>query len=314
MILAAVETTQAIVMAAAFALITAVGLLAGRWRKADLHDLDEWALGGRKLGGVLTWFLQGGSVYTTYAFIAVPAVVFGKGAIGFFALPYLVIAYPIAFVVLPRLWQAARERGYVTPADFVRDRFGSRALVLAVTGTGLVATMPYIALQVYGIEVSIAQIGLPVEASLWLSFAILAVVTYVAGLRSATLIAIVKDVLIWITVIVALVYIPIRLGGYGAAFAKVPAARQTLPPGMALDYVTLAVGSAILFEAGLSFLGLGDPNQMSWGLMIGSSRQYVLSSWWAVAFPGAAIFVTVLAVSLIGDGLNDALNPKLRER
>jgi len=77
---------------------------------------------------------------------------------------------------------------------------------------------------------------------------------------------------------------------------------------------TLAVGSAILFEAGLSFLGLGDPNQMSWGMMIGSSRQYVLSCWWAVAFPGAAIFITVLAVSLIGDGLNDALNPKLRER
>ncbi len=77
---------------------------------------------------------------------------------------------------------------------------------------------------------------------------------------------------------------------------------------------TLAVGSAILFEAGLSFLGLGDPNQMSWGLMIGSSRSYLLSSWWAVTFPGAAIFITVLAVSLIGDGLNDALNPKLRER
>lgn len=77
---------------------------------------------------------------------------------------------------------------------------------------------------------------------------------------------------------------------------------------------TLAIGSAILFEAGLSFLGLGDPNQMSWGMMIGSSRQYVLTSWWAVAIPGAAIFLTVLAVSLIGDGLNDALNPKLRER
>ncbi|AMM24936.1 ABC transporter permease [Variovorax sp. PAMC 28711] len=77
---------------------------------------------------------------------------------------------------------------------------------------------------------------------------------------------------------------------------------------------TLAIGAAILFEAGLSFLGLGDPNQMSWGMMIGSSRQYVLSCWWAVVFPGAAIFLTVLAVSLIGDGLNDALNPKLRER
>lgn len=77
---------------------------------------------------------------------------------------------------------------------------------------------------------------------------------------------------------------------------------------------TLAVGSAILFEAGLSFLGLSDQNQMSWGLMIGASRAYLLSSWWAVTFPGAAIFLTVLAVSLIGDGLNDALNPKLRER
>ena len=77
---------------------------------------------------------------------------------------------------------------------------------------------------------------------------------------------------------------------------------------------TLAIGTAILFEAGLSFLGLSDPNQMSWGLMIGSSRAYVLTNWWAVTFPGLAIFILVLAISLIGDGLNDAFNPKLRER
>jgi len=87
---------------------------------------------------------------------------------------------------------------------------------------------------------------------------------------------------------------------------------NALPP--LIVSATLAVGASILFEAGLSFLGLGDPNRMSWGLMIGSSRPYVLDCWWAVAFPGAAIFLTVLAVSLIGDGLNDALNPKLRER
>lgn len=87
---------------------------------------------------------------------------------------------------------------------------------------------------------------------------------------------------------------------------------NALPP--LIVSATLAIGAAILFQAGLSFLGLGDPNEMSWGLMIGSSRQYVLSCWWAVAFPGLAIFLTVLAVSLIGDGLNDALNPKLRER
>ena len=78
--------------------------------------------------------------------------------------------------------------------------------------------------------------------------------------------------------------------------------------------VSAAVGVAILFEAGLSFLGLSDPNVMSWGLMIGSNRPFILDAWWAVAFPGVAIFLTVLSVSLIGDGVNDALNPKLRDQ
>ncbi len=87
---------------------------------------------------------------------------------------------------------------------------------------------------------------------------------------------------------------------------------NALPP--LIVSATLIIGVAILFEAGLSFLGLSDPNVMSWGYMIGSSRQYIIDSWWAVTFPGVAIFVTVLSVSLIGDGLNDAFNPKLRER
>lgn len=87
---------------------------------------------------------------------------------------------------------------------------------------------------------------------------------------------------------------------------------NALPP--LIVSATFAIGSAILFEASLSFLGLGDPNRMSWGLMIGSSRSYILSAWWAVTFPGLMIFLTVLAIGLIGDGLNDALNPKLRER
>jgi hypothetical protein len=73
---------------------------------------------------------------------------------------------------------------------------------------------------------------------------------------------------------------------------------------------TLTIGVAILFEAGLSFLGLGDPNVMSWGLMIGANREYILDAWWPVTFPGLAIFLTVFAVSLIGDGLNDALQPQ----
>ena len=77
---------------------------------------------------------------------------------------------------------------------------------------------------------------------------------------------------------------------------------------------TLTVGAAILFEGGLSFLGLGDSNAMSWGMLMGLNRPYLLDAWWATTLPGVALFLTVLAVSLVGDGLNDALNPRLRER
>ncbi len=87
---------------------------------------------------------------------------------------------------------------------------------------------------------------------------------------------------------------------------------NALPP--IIVQAALMVGSAILFEAGLSFLGLTDPNVVSWGQIIGSNRQYILDSSYTVTIPGLAIFVTVLAISLVGDGLNDALNPKLRKR
>jgi len=87
---------------------------------------------------------------------------------------------------------------------------------------------------------------------------------------------------------------------------------NALPP--IIVQSALMVGSAILFEAGLSFLGLTDPNVISWGQVIGSNRQYILESSFTVTIPGLAIFITVLAISLVGDGLNDALNPKLRQR
>ena len=87
---------------------------------------------------------------------------------------------------------------------------------------------------------------------------------------------------------------------------------NALPP--IIVQAALMVGSAILFEAGLSFLGLTDPNVVSWGQIIGSNRPYILDASYTVTIPGIAIFVTVLAISLVGDGLNDALNPKLRQR
>ena len=92
---------------------------------------------------------------------------------------------------------------------------------------------------------------------------------------------------------------------------------NTILPG-ALPPITVAAalttGGSILFEAGLSFLGLGDPNMMSWGVMIGQNRNYLIDAWWTVTIPGIAIFLTVLSISLIGDGIIDALNPRMRKR
>src|ERR1700757_1943531 len=142
-----------------FAFITWLGFAAAHWRRGDLDQLHEWGLGGRRFGTLITWFLLGGDLYTAYTFIAVPALAFGAGALAFFAVPYTIVIYPFVFVVFPRLWSVARARGYITAADFVRGRYGDRWLALAVALTGILATLPYIALQVVGLEVVIAAMG-----------------------------------------------------------------------------------------------------------------------------------------------------------
>ena len=92
--------------------------------------------------------------------------------------------------------------------------------------------------------------------------------------------------------------------------------RHILPNCLSPIIVTgsLIVATAILIESALSFLGLGDPNTMSWGFMIGAGRTFLRSAWWLCTIPGVAILLTVLAINLLGEGLNDALNPRLRNR
>src|SRR5215472_7667811 len=142
-----------------FALITWLGFAAANWKKGDLELLHEWGLGGRRFGTIVTWFLIGGDLYTAYTFIAVPALAFGAGAIAFFAVPYTIMIYPILFLVFPRLWYVCHKHQYITAADFVRGRFGNRWLALATAITGIVATLPYIALQLVGLQVVIGGIG-----------------------------------------------------------------------------------------------------------------------------------------------------------
>lgn len=243
------------VFIALFALVTVLGFIASHWRRGDLDLIDEWGLAGRRLGTFITWFLLGGDLYTAYTFVAVPALVFGAGAIGFFALPYTIIVYPFVFVVFPRLWSVSQKHGYVTASDFVGGRFDSRSLALAVAVTGIFATMPYIALQLVGIQVVLAGMGISgtgfvSDLPLIIAFVILAAFTYTSGLRAPAVIAVVKDLLIYATVLAAIVVIPIELGGYGKIFASVPAGKLILPepPGGSLGsysaYATLALGSA----------------------------------------------------------------------
>jgi SSS family solute:Na+ symporter len=227
-----------------FAVVTLVGFAAVRWRRAeDVLHLNEWGLGGRGFGSFVTWFLLGGDLYTAYTFIAVPALVYGTGAAGFFTLSYTIMVYPIVFVFLPRLWSVARVHGYITPAD-----------------------LPYIALQLVGIQAVLTVMGIGGSSTtgfvhdlpLIIAFLILAGYTFVSGLRAPALIAFIKDTLIYVMIIVAIIYIPIRVGGWGHIFSVAdthltstnpktgkPNGSLILEPAGMWAYSTLALGSAL---------------------------------------------------------------------
>ena len=239
-----------------FLFVTVLGFVAARWRAADLTQLHEWGLGGRRFGTVVTWFLLGGDLYTAYTFIAVPALVYGAGALGFFAIPYTILIYPFLYLIFPKLWLLAHERGYVTASDIVEGQYNHKWLALAVGITGIVATMPYIALQLVGMQVVIGAMGVGGEGlvgdlPLIIAFIILAAFTYTSGLRAPAMIAVVKDVLIYIVVIATTIWVPMKLGGFGPIFAAIPAAKLTLAVPAATSYgpysvyATLALGSAM---------------------------------------------------------------------
>ncbi len=250
-----------------FLLVTVMGFWATRWRAAtSMESLDEWGLGGRKFGTWVTWFLLGGDLYTAYTFVAVPAAMFALGSVsGFFAVPYTIVLYPIIFIFMSRLWSVSHRHGYVTPADFVRGRHGSRGLSLAVALTGILATMPYIALQLVGIQavLEVAGVGgseniIAKDLPLFIAFALLAAYTYSSGLRAPAVIAFVKDTLIYLVIIVAVIYLPSKFGGwdaiFGAAETKMakPNPATGKPTGAFIPnsqqfwaYATLAFGSAL---------------------------------------------------------------------
>src|SRR5271166_6703536 len=290
------DTVATTVFVLLFVFVTVLGFVASRWKRGDLTQLHEWGLGGRRFGTLVTWFLLGGDLYTAYTFIAVPALMYGAGAVGFFAVPYTIMIYPLLYLVFPRLWAVCRKHGYVTSSDFVRGRYGNRWLALAIAITGMVATMPYIALQLVGMQVVIGAMG--IETTGWIgdlpliiAFIILAAFTYTSGLRAPAMIAVVKDLLIYITVIAAIIVVPIELGGYGKVFSAIPPAKLLLAPppagslGSFSAYATLALGSALAL-----FL---YPHSIT-GILSSSSARVVRRN--AAALPAYSLMLGLLAL------------------
>jgi SSS family solute:Na+ symporter len=281
-----------------FVLVTLLGFVAANWKRGNLSDIQEWGLGGRRFGSIISWFLIGGDLYTAYTVIAVPALVYAVGAYGFFAIPYTILIYPLLYIAFPRLWSVTHKRGYITGADFVLGRYGNRPLELAIALTGILATMPYIALQLVGIEKVIVALGFKGEGllahlPLTIAFVILALYTYRSGLRAPAMIALVKDTMIYIFVIAAVIIIPSKLGGYGAVFdaaaqayaKKGGATGLTLQPQQVMPYITLAIGSALAL-----FI---YPHSMT-GILSASSSNAIKRN--AVALPAYSLILGLIGV------------------
>ncbi|CAG9177820.1 monocarboxylate uptake permease MctP [Cupriavidus pinatubonensis] len=289
----AVNSVAMAVFIAFFVLVTVLGFVAARWKRGDLSQLHEWGLGGRQFGTVISWFLVGGDFYTAYTVIAVPALVYSVGAYGFFAMPYTIIVYPFVFAVMPRLWEVCHRKNHITAADYVQGEIGGRWLPAAVAITGIIATLPYIALQLIGMQVVIKGLGVDGELPLIVAFAILAVYTYSSGLRAPAMIAFVKDIMIYIVVIAAISVIPSKLGGYGALFhaadtyfnAKGGATGIILKPSQFTAYATLALGSAL---AGFMY-----PHTMT-GILSSGSANTVRKN--AIALPAYTLLLGLIAV------------------
>ena len=243
--------------AAVLLLGSAVALVGARVdRRDELPSLLGWGLAGREHGTWLTWCLLGGTVFTAYTTIAVPALVYGVGGLAFFAVPYTIVVFPLAYVVLPRLWETAARHGCMTPADLVKLRTGSGTLALAVALTGVLATMPYVALQLLGLQALLEVLGVPPgggrgDLGLAVVTALLLVAVYRRGLRAATLVSVVKAALLFPATVGVLWAATAASPGTAAVFStagrELAASGGELLLGDGLDaaYVSLAVGSAL---------------------------------------------------------------------
>lgn len=253
--------TSIIVFIILFVVFAIIGFLSSRFRRGNGTKLNEWSLAGRKLGAYLAWFLVGGDLYTAYTFIAVPSAEYAKGSIYLYATPYVMATFAVAFVTMATLWKMSRKNNYFTGVDFVKDKFKSSTLAILIAITGIVAELPYIALQIVGMKAVLQVLVAPFFASatvatvddlaLIVSFAVLAGFTFWSGLRGAALTAVMKDGIILSSVIVVVIAVPLTItGGFQHAFSLAStmgsgADYTTLSSSLTNAYISLFVLSAL---------------------------------------------------------------------
>jgi len=250
----AVDPAEIWTFAVLITLLLLLGFVAARWRRPQRPlTLEEWGVGGRAFGNWVTWFLLGGSMYTAYTYVAVPALTYGAGAIGFFAIPFAIITTPLVYLVSTRVWSVSHAHGFVTASEFVRARFGSRGLGALVAIVSLAATMPYIAVQLVALQALLKTIGITGDWPLVMAMVVTALCTFQSGLRAPALLSIAKEVLLTWLVLSLLVLIAAGGGlrrGFDAAQTRFtndasPTTGLLLPEGGELNYLTLIVGSAL---------------------------------------------------------------------
>lgn len=227
--------------------VIVVSFLGAKWRNADFSKISEWSIGGRKFGTIIIWFLMGGDIYTAYSLISIPGGSYGLGGFILYAAVYGTISYPFLYYVAPRLYLIAKKKGMITGGDYVKVRFESPVLALLVALTGILAMLPYIALQIVGIQYVLQAMNFPVNESYVIAFLIVAGFTIIAGLRGPALGAIIKDILIWIVIITITVVLFAHFNGFGTIFANMSAEHLNflIPPNLFIGYITLAFGNGI---------------------------------------------------------------------
>jgi len=226
-------------------LTVVAGFLGSKWRAPDFSKIAEWSIGGMRFGSFIVWFLMGADIYTAYSLIAVPGAAYSLGGFILYSVVYGSVSYPFLYIVATKFYRIAKRRGYITAGDYVRDRFDSRVLSLLISLTGIIAMLPYIALQIVGIRYVLDAMGFPVIPSFIIAYIIVALFVALSGLRGPALSSLIKDAVLWAVILTVVIALGIRFNGFGPIFAKLGPSHYLIPSKLMVGYITLAFGSGI---------------------------------------------------------------------